>query len=361
MLKAIDLFAGCGGFSCGFEKAGIKVICAVEIDKQIAKSYQHNHKNTFVIVDDIKNVDNSEYFHIYEADIIIGGSPCQGFSSAGARIRKSFVDDERNYLFKHYLNIVKLVKPKMFIFENVKGILSFDKGAVFDEIKRVFKNAGYYLQHFIARASEFGIPQNRERVIVIGSVFEFSLEEKLKQTKKNILKTYHHFFDDVSVIGAIGNLPNPTRNGVIKNPNADNAYLEFLSTKNAFLYNHTQTKHSDIAIRRMAQIKQSENFTSLKENIKSVHSGSYGRLAPNTFAPTITTRFDTPSGGRFIHPYYNRTITPREAARIQSFSDEFEFLGSKTSICKQIGNAVPPKMSYFLGVMMKGLLENDSK
>ena len=119
------------------------------------------------------------------------------------------------------------------------------------------------------------------------------------------------------------------------------------------------TKHNSVAVRRMEKIGINENFTVLDEEIKTVHSGSYGRLDPDSIAPTITTRFDTPSGGRFIHPFENRTITPREAARIQSFPDDFKFVGTKSSICKQIGNAVPPKLSYFLGTMIRRILEND--
>ena len=121
--------------------------------------------------------------------------------------------------------------------------------------------------------------------------------------------------------------------------------------------NHNQTKHSNLAITRMKQVKNGDNFKTLKENIKSVHSGAYGRLESDKPSPTITTRFDTPAGGRFIHYDKNRTITPREAARIQSFNDDFIFYGTKTSICKQIGNAVPPKLAYFLSVVAKNILD----
>ena len=110
----------------------------------------------------------------------------------------------------------------------------------------------------------------------------------------------------------------------------------------------------------MSRIKIDENYTSLNEDIKSIHSGSYGRLNPNGIAPTITTRFDTPSGGKFIHPYQNRTISPREAARLQSFPDSFEFVGNQSSICKQIGNAVPPKLAYYLAIMIREVL-NENK
>ena len=120
--------------------------------------------------------------------------------------------------------------------------------------------------------------------------------------------------------------------------------------------NHTQTKHSKVAVERMEKINNGENFTALDEKINSVHSGSYGRLCWDEPAPTITTRFDTPAGGRFIHPNEDRTLSPRETARIQSFPDDFVFYGNKPSICKQIGNAVPPKISYFLARLIENII-----
>lgn len=122
---------------------------------------------------------------------------------------------------------------------------------------------------------------------------------------------------------------------------------------NNILYNHKATRHNDLAVSRMQQITQGGNWQDLNEEIKSVHSGAYGRLRWDDHAVTITTRFDTPAGGRFIHPEKNRTLTPREAARIQSFDDDYEFLGSKTSIGKQIGNAVPPLVAEVLATMLK--------
>ena len=146
-MKAIDLFAGCGGFSCGFEKAGFLIISAVEFDKQIAESYAKNHIKTKMIADDIKNVDNDRVFKRGDADIIIGGPPCQGFSMAGPRIRNGFIDDPRNYLFKHYFNVVKIVRPKIFILENVKGILNIKGGKIFEEIKNIFENPDNFEGH----------------------------------------------------------------------------------------------------------------------------------------------------------------------------------------------------------------------
>ena len=364
MIKVIDLFAGCGGFSCGFEKAGYDIISAVEFDKNIAKSYEINHPATKMIADDIKNVDNNNIFKKNDATVIIGGPPCQGFSMAGARIRKGFIDDPRNYLFKHYFNVVKIVRPKIFIIENVKGILTMKGGQIFNEIKKIFEDPEnfegkpYKIQYKVMKAKEYGIPQNRERTIMIGSLIEFELEKEIIKTREYIKNIDKHFFDDVTVWQAISNLPEPTEDGKINIERIENEYQRFLSSKSKKTYNHVVTKHSTVAIKRMEKIGINENFTVLDEKINTVHSGSYGRLDPNSIAPTITTRFDTPSGGRFIHPYRDRTITPREAARIQSFPDDFEFVGTKSCICKQIGNAVPPKLSYFLGTMIRRILEN---
>lgn len=365
MIKVIDLFAGCGGFSCGFERAGYNIVSAVEFDKNIAKSYEMNHPATKVIADDIKNVDNNKMFKNNDATVIIGGPPCQGFSMAGARIRKGFIDDPRNYLFKHYFNVVKIVRPKIFIIENVKGILTMKNGQIFNEIKKMFEDPNnfegkpYKIQYKVMRAREYGIPQNRERTIIIGSLIDFDLETEMEKTKEFIKDIDKNFFDNVTVWQAISNLPKPTEDGKINIKSADNNYQKFLMSETKETYNHIMTKHNSVAINRMKKVGINENFTVLDEKIKTVHSGSYGRLDPDNIAPTITTRFDTPSGGRFIHPFEDRTITPREAARIQSFPDNFKFFGTKSCICKQIGNAVPPKLSYFLGTMIRRILEND--
>ena len=364
MIKTIDLFAGCGGFSCGFEKAGFNVTTAVEFDKAIAKSYELNHRNTKMLAEDIKKLDNDKVFKLNDAEVIIGGPPCQGFSMAGARIRNGFIDDPRNYLFKHYYNVVKIVRPKIFILENVKGILTLHNGKIFEEIKNTFENPDnfdgnpYKIQYKVVKAKEFGIPQNRERVIIIGSQIDFDLEKEIEKTKRKIMKKDKNFFEPVTVWDAISNLPSPTENGEVSNLEIKSEYQKLLMNGTTNTFNHTKTNHNKKAMDRMAKIKINENFTALDEKINSIHSGSYGRLDPNGIAPTITTRFDTPSGGKFIHPYENRTITPREAARIQSFPDDFKFDGNKTIVCRQIGNAVPPKLAYFFGEMLKEVLDN---
>lgn len=367
-MNVIDLFAGCGGLSLGFMKDNYTIKKAVEFNPEIANTYKLNHPEVDVIVDDIKNIDQSGIFNEGDADVIIGGPPCQGFSMAGARIRNGFIDDPRNYLFKHYFNVVKSVKPKAFVIENVKGIMTMQDGKIFNEILKIFSDPEmldgepYEIHYKVVKAVEFGVPQKRERMIIIGTKKNgYNFEKLWEETKKDIIKDYPHYFDKVTVEDAIGNLRDTTDDGNITNPKPITDYQKYLSSKNENLTNHTKTKHSKVAVDRMKRVDNGENFTVLDEKINSVHSGAYGRLCWDEQAPTITTRFDTPAGGRFIHPNEDRTLSPREAARIQSFPDDFIFYGNKTSICKQIGNAVPPKVSYFLARLINKILEEENE
>lgn len=365
-MKIIDLFAGCGGLSLGFLKDNHKIVEAVEFDPFIANTYKLNHPEVNVIVDDIKNVDKAELFKFGDADLIIGGPPCQGFSMAGARIRTGFIDDPRNYLFKHYFNIVKSVKPKAFIMENVKGITTMQNGEIFREILKIFADSEllegqpYTINYRLVKAVEFGIPQKRERIIIIGTLkSDYNFDTLWSKTKDDIKKEIPSFFDKVSVRDAIGNLGETSADGNIKKPQPITDYEKYLSSESDVITNHIKTKHSEKAIIRMKQIQSGENYEVLNEKINSVHSGAYGRLTWDEPSRTITTRFDTPAGGRFIHPKEDRTLSPREAARLQSFPDDFIFYGNKTSICKQIGNAVPPKISYFLSRLIGNILKED--
>lgn len=366
-MKVIDLFAGCGGLSLGFIQAGFSIEKAVEYDPVIADTYQRNHPEVDVIVDDIKNIDTSDMFEGTMADVIIGGPPCQGFSMAGARIRQGFIDDPRNYLFKHYFNVVKKVMPKVFVMENVKGISTMQGGKIFEEIKRIFQDSEelngkpYRIYHRVINAADFGVPQRRERMIIIGTLVDgVDIDVLWEKTIKDLKRENPTYFDEVTVWDAIGNLPMTSEDGVIDNPLPETVYEKFLFSDTRTITNHTRSRHSKLAIERMRQIKNGENYTVLNEQINSVHSGSYGRLCWNEQSSTITTRFDTPAGGRFIHPDEDRTLTPREAARIQSFPDSYVFYGNKRSISRQIGNAVPPKVSYFLAKLVKNILYVDN-
>ncbi len=382
-MNVIDLFSGAGGFSAGFKKAGLDIIMANEIDEMIAETYKKNHKDTLMINLDIKELaqnfdeivsrsleefdDNERKSEIKrklkQVDIIIGGPPCQGFSMAGARIRKSsrFIDDPRNYLFKYYFQIVQKLEPKYFVMENVTGLETMNNGAILEEIIRLFtdednfKFGKYYITKKIIAANELGVPQARRRLIILGSKFgKIDLDKEIEN-----IKIRHKIPKKVTLEEAIGDL-NYLESGegefvseYLKEPTSE--YQKRRRKNSSKLYNHVAPRHNKSTLERIKKIEVGENWTKIaaEENIKSVHSGAYGRLNWNEQAYTITTRFDTPSAGRVIHPELNRTLTPREAARIQSFDDDFVFYGNKSSIGKQIGNAVPPLVAEVLANIIK--------
>jgi DNA (cytosine-5)-methyltransferase 1 len=377
-MNVIDLFAGVGGFSTGLINAGFKVLYANEIDNQIADSYKLNHKDTVVINSDISNFislleKENVNFKKSKINLIVGGPPCQGFSMAGKRIRKSnsFIDDPRNYLFKEYFKVIQKFEPEFFIFENVQGILSMNNGDIFNEIlnifsnKKNFKNEGYFLQYKVFNASDYGVPQNRKRLILIGSKYKFDLEKSIKDTISK-LENKDLFLRSWSIYDAISDLHFKNENQYLPKQKylirQQTLYQKYLKRNSKIIHNHTIPFHSAKVIDRIKRLQQGENWQNLieKEEIKSVHSGAYGRMKWDDISVTITTRFDTPSAGKFIHPVENRNITIREAARLQSFPDDFVFYGNKTSICKQIGNAVPPLLAEFLGNLIINIKENDN-
>lgn len=368
-MNVIDLFSGVGGLSLGFENVGFNIILANEIDPEIARSYRLNHPDTVMLNCDIKEFadDSDECIRrhsgttagstfravtkqLNSVDVVIGGPPCQGFSMAGGRIRKAkaFFEDPRNNLFHQYFRIIQKYEPRYFVFENVVGLLSSKKGEIIKTIKSLFsdsanfKNGGYHLNIKILDASDFGVPQTRRRVFIIGSKTEFDIDKAIRDTLAS--------FDD------------ELRARFTQKTTVRDAIYDLVSHVDEDGFpNHNATAHSAKAKMRMQKIRPNQNFTSLDEEIKSIHSGSYGRLDWDKPATTITTRFDTPSAGRYIHPDADRTITPREAARIQSFPDSFVFYGSKSSVCKQIGNAVPPRMAEFIARLITYIDTNQTK
>ena len=358
-MNIVDIFAGVGGLSLGFEMASENnhVILANELVPEIAESYKKNHPYTIMANMDVKdfvsyldslkqgkaifgtqNENIKLLAKLQHVDVVIGGPPCQGFSMAGGRIRKAnaFMEDPRNELFNYYFNVIQKLEPDYFVFENVAGILSSKKGAIIETIKEIFhndknfKHGGYHLSINLINANDYGVPQARRRVIIIGSHHEIDFKELEHNTRKSLpLELGDRFRKGKTVRDAIFDVMN--RND---------------------LPNNTPSAHKGVAVQRMHKIAANQNWTSLNEEIHSVHSGAYGRLDWDLPATTITTRFDTPSAGRYIHPVFDRTITPREAARIQSFPDDFIFYGTKTCVCKQIGNAVPPRLAEFLARMI---------
>ena len=336
--KVIDLFAGVGGMSLGFEKQGFDIIVANECDPSIAESYKENHKKTKMIVGDITTLDLKESFGKYkgEVDVVIGGPPCQGFSQKGKR---KTIHDERNFLFKYYVKVVELVKPKYFVMENVPNLLTAEKGYFKKEIEELFNAMGYSLTMGVLNASDYGVPQNRKRAVIIGKLNGKALNLPVPLNKKVTI------WDAISDLAYLESGEGKEEQLYLNAPETD--YQKKLRKNSKCLYNHIATKHSKVALERLALIPENAGREVLPEEhlTKSIYSGTWTRMRRDEISVTITTRFDTPSSGKFTHPFLNRAITVREAARIQSFPDDFKFVGNKSSQMKQVGNAVPPLLA----------------
>lgn len=341
-----DLFAGVGGMSEGFRMAGdFQIAFAIEFDKDIASAYKKNHIETDVYPMDIRDVDVEELHRKHpHIDVIIGGPPCQGFSQKGKRLN---LDDPRNYLFQQYVKFVKEFNPKYFVLENVPGIITTSGGYFKDQIIMAFNKLGYEVNYGVLKASDFGVPQDRRRAFFIGQLNE--IEISLPQPSSICTTVQQAIYDLPFIASGEGN----EISCYDKKTTCD--YQQELRGNSKILYNHVATKHNATALRRMAMVPIGEGGKVLpeEERTKSIYSGTYCRLLAEDVAATITTRFDTPSSGRFTHPVLNRCLTVREAARIQSFPDSFIFYGSKTIQMKEVGNAVPPFLAKAIANVIK--------
>lgn len=349
----IDLFAGVGGLSLGFEMEGFDILLANEFDQSIATAYKENHKSTNVVVGDITSLDLSKVFgeYVNRIDVVIGGPPCQGFSQKGKR---KTINDERNFLFKHYVEVVKFVKPKYFVMENVPNLLTAEKGFFLNEIKGLFKGYGYSIRYGVLNAADYGVPQNRRRAIIIGKYLATPPELPLPCKQKVTI------WDAISDLAYLESGEGEFEQKYRNSPKSD--YEKKMRKGSKILYNHMATKHSALALERLSLIPPNAGKEVLpKEHItKSVYSGTWSRMKQNDVAVTITTRFDTPSSGKFTHPFLNRAITVREAARLQSFPDTFKFIGSKMSQMKQVGNAVPPLLARKIARVIMNDIKRDN-
>ncbi len=349
----IDLFAGVGGLSLGFEMEGFDILLANEFDQSIATAYKENHKSTNVVVGDITSLDLSKVFgeYVNKIDVVIGGPPCQGFSQKGKR---KTINDERNFLFKHYVEVVKFVKPKYFVMENVPNLLTAEKGFFLNEIKGLFKGYGYSIRYGVLNAADYGVPQNRRRAIIIGKYLATPPELPLPCKQKVTI------WDAISDLAYLESGEGEFEQEYRNSPKSD--YEKKMRKGSKILYNHMATKHSALALERLSLIPPNAGKEVLpKEHItKSVYSGTWSRMKQNDVAVTITTRFDTPSSGKFTHPFLNRAITVREAARLQSFPDTFKFIGSKMSQMKQVGNAVPPLLARKIARVIMNDIKRDN-
>lgn len=369
MLHSIDLFSGCGGMTLGFKWAGFHSVLASDIDENCQETFKQNFPETPFLCGDISDFekkDFDEFIHKKEIDVIIGGPPCQGFSLANKN-RNKVAEDPRNKLFYEFVKIINWYNPKSFVMENVKGLLSMEKGEVIKQIENEFQNAGkvgYEVKTKVLKASDFGVPQSRERVIIIG--FRKDLKLNPEFPKRTISK-------EITVDEAILDLPKINagegKEMVNYETEPQNDYQNLMRKNSNFVYNHIAMKHTQRLINRFAAIKPGNNLLHVWETHGAVRRGNPSqksnikfsqnnlRLHGNKPAPTIAASFQS----NFIHPYLNRNFTAREGARLQSFPDDFIFKGMRTKMSwekglsqyQQIGNAVPPLLAYEIAKVIK--------
>ena len=341
--SVLDLFAGCGGLALGFHSnKSFKINLANDIWKPARDTYIANFPKVPFLLDDIKNVDKNKVLKYFPngVDVIIGGPPCQGFSMCGARN----VEDVRNTLFYEYARLVGELKPYLFIMENVKGILSMknpENNMVIDEVKKEFSKFGYDVDYKILNSKYYGVPQSRERVIIIGTRTDLNMT--FEYPNNNIKKF-------VTVREALEGIPNESSlDGELKYTK-ENLYIKKLNSltnkKQSKIYNHEIPTHNKDIVNRMSYVPQGGNWQNIPEKYRvgGVHSNAYRRL--NNDEPSVTIKHAYKS--MIIHPDYNRCLSIREVARLQSFPDNYIFKNSKTSQYQQLANAVPPLLSKAL-------------
>ena len=350
----IDLFAGVGGLSYGFSKIDdFNIIAANEIEKDISIAYALNHPNVKMLNCDITELTEDRIFEAIgdaKIDLIVGGPPCQSYSTLGKRQM-----DDRANLFMQYKRILSIVRPQAFVFENVVGILSMDKGKLFKNIQAQFAELGYELKYQVLDAVNFGVPQHRERVILVGYLgknpFEFPLP-----THGEGLQPY------VTLRDAIGDLP-VLQSGESKfeyQGEITNDFLQFVRASGYNLTEHTAPKNGEHLIRIMQALKDGQCKNDLPEVIrpKSGYGNTYAKLWWDRPSTTITRNFACPSSSRCIHPRDSRAMSIREGARQQSFPDDYQFYGSDGMKRLEIGNAVPPLLSMAIANKVKEMLDN---
>lgn len=372
-MKMIDLFCGCGGLSLGLEQAGFSLMFASDIDPICVSTFLHNRNipKERMFVGDIADL-NKEYDKyssmLHGVDLVCGGPPCQGFSMAN---RQRLINDPRNNLYKEYLAFLSKTRPKIFVMENVKGMLN-----KIDEIIEDINNAlddDYDVSYSVLNARNFGIPQNRERLIVIGN----NIGADSKKIIDNIVLRGKEL-PTFTLFDSIGDLPElkPNRIRNNKEENSEIGYfkIKYEYKKTAFflyinenknikyLYNHRNRYNNDRDIEIFKRLPQGAN--SLHPSIEDImpyksrngiFKDKYFKLKYDDVCKTITShmKFDC---NMYIHPTQARGLSPREAARIQTFPDSFVFCGPQNSWYKQIGNAVPVKLAKIIGEEVKKYL-----
>ncbi|RKO69240.1 DNA cytosine methyltransferase [Sphingobacterium puteale] len=339
LLWAVDIFSGAGGMSIGAEMAGINIKFAVEKNEHAADTFKFNHPNVEVLKKDITDVNPLEYVK-EPVFVVFGGPPCQGFSTANTKTRNS--SNKNNYLFEEFLRFVKQLKPLWFVFENVEGITTYEDGNTIKTIKSLFDKVGYVTTEKVLCASDYGVPQDRNRFIMVGNRIgvEFEFPEKLR----NKVTVGEALFDLPELSNGDQFYELPYLKSIDESPD----YVKQMRGATDFAKQNFVSRNKEYVLERYRYIGPGQNWKAIPNHLmenyankNNCHSGIYKRLHPDKPSVVISNY----RKNMLIHPFKDRGLSVREAARLQSFPDNFIFKGSLSHIQQQIGNAVPPLLA----------------
>ncbi len=360
-LNVIDLFSGCGGFSYGFQDAGFHVIAGVDNEQSALNTFKHNHKDSEAFNLDLSKEENIDIIAKYATekggvDLIIAGPPCQGFSLTGSRNK----DDERNKLFYSVFALAEKLsklghKPKAIIIENVPGLATLYKGKAKEDIEKQFKLHGYSQNSSILYAPDYGVPQIRKRLFFVGLLEDIGTFEFPKPVLEE--KDYIGCEDAIGDLEPlVDNLGSEVSEYVYK---AKSNYQKLMRKNSDNVFNHVGTKHTEHVINVISQVPEGGNHKDLPPGVGDSRKFNEAWTRYHSKKPSRT--IDTGHRNHF-HYKWNRVPSVRENARLQSFPDRFQVLGTKTQQYRQIGNAVPPLLGFHIATQLKSILrKNDAK
>lgn len=337
----IDLFSGCGGLSHGFEQAGFECVLGVDFDKPALETFAHNHPHAKAMKLDLSEDQSIKEIIKYVGDkpisVLVAGPPCQGFSLTGTRNE----NDKRNKLFYSVFKVAEVVKPKCIIIENVPGIATLYGGKARNAILEEFKRLGYSCSEKLLYAPDYGVPQIRKRMFFVGL---------LDQPSFTFPTATHSPIDYITCSEAISDLPsleNDTGKEVADyETEPQSKYQKYMRQNSSNLFNHVGTNHSDLVVSVIRQVPEGGNHKDLPEGVGDSRKFNEAWTRYHSQKPSKT--IDTGHRNHF-HYRWDRVPSARENARLQSFPDDFQFIGPKTQQYKQIGNAVPPLLGLALG------------
>ena len=385
MIEVVDLFSGAGGLTFGFQNTiknnkfvsrnDFNIRFANEFNHDAAEAFRQNYPKVTMIEEDIANIDEhflkSKGISSKRVDLVIGGPPCQSFSTVGKRQY-----DKRAKMYREYRRILSFIQPKMFVFENVYGLLTMkneQNGPIIRNVKESFNDlssfgeaSGYDVYTKLINAKDFGVPQNRERVFLIGIRKDLKIKFEWTFPEETTLNNEITLRDAISDLPILGN--NEQKNNYICEPRTE--YQALLRGNQTELLNHVSRNHGERLQKIMRALGEGQGKNDINRMVEdgildkdlyltSGYNNTYGRLWWDKPSTTITNNLSTPSSLRCIHPEQNRALTAREGARIQSFPDNYKFVGGLQAINTQIGNAVPPILSIHLANRIKKFFEEN--